>query len=708
MRRTTEEIIMKNLSLTNMRMITLLLGVGLGLITFGARRAEASAATGVAPQSGAVTCNLSCQVPNGGTMTMIEWSGGINGFTGEAFPGNSPRTFSFRLGYTSYIGPVRIDFGGRKFYRFDIGAGGNENLIWCYSYTGVAHPSFTDAFPPAGYMSIELEVDDFEHRNLRSISYLANSGDGYENRVYYTSPLSGITLPQSPSLPDQTMLDPAKWGNITYLLHWPYGEGTTITGLPTTAKGVFSTSVCSGIGAACDFSCQQPGAGTMTKIEWAGTITGITGNQTFQTSSPATFILRLGYIAAGKVPFQISDGTGNFYRFTLHPSSTEHLKWCYNYAGISTTFTDSFSAAAVVAVDLYVNDFVSRTLQRIVYTALSQAPITTQRIVYSSPTVTINLPSTPNLPAQADLSPAKWGNTTYELAWPVTGNTILGIPNISNGVFSTSVCPAVTLTLTPTEQAFAANGGTGTITISAPVDLAWIATNNAANFVTLTSPASGLGNSTLNFTVAANSSPTSRAGAITLNDQTFTVRQGAQFNDVPVGASFYTEIGKLSARGITQGCGAGRFCPETKVTREQMAVLIIRALHAPGYVPPAPTTQRFADVPLTHPFAAYIEELAARQITLGCGSGNYCPATNVTREQMAAFTIRALHAPGYTPPTPTSQRFADVPSANPFYAFIDEMAVRGITSGCGGGNYCPSQPITRAQMAAFLVRAFDL
>jgi hypothetical protein len=54
------------------------------------------------------------------------------------------------------------------------------------------------------------------------------------------------------------------------------------------------------------------------------------------------------------------------------------------------------------------------------------------------------------------------------------------------------------------------------------------------------------------------------------------------------------------------------------------------------------------------------------------------------------------------------QRFLDVPPANPFYGFIDEMAVRQITLGCSGGNYCPAAQVTRGQMAVFLVRAFGL
>jgi hypothetical protein len=101
--------------------------------------------------------------------------------------------------------------------------------------------------------------------------------------------------------------------------------------------------------------------------------------------------------------------------------------------------------------------------------------------------------------------------------------------------------------------------------------------------------------------------------------------------------------------------------------------------------------------------------MAELQITLGCGGGNYCPTSAVLREQMAAFMIRALHEPGYVPPVPGSQRFNDVPPDSVFYGYIEEMATRGITLGCSSNPplYCPSSAVTRDQMAAFLVRAFN-
>jgi hypothetical protein len=303
------------------------------------------------------------------------------------------------------------------------------------------------------------------------------------------------------------------------------------------------------------------------------------------------------------------------------------------------------------------------------------------------------------------------GALTITNANPVGGYTITitvkdncGATTTRSFMLTVSTCGA---SLSKTGQSFAANGGTGNFTVTIGSACTWTAVSNNPSFITIVSPqGQQAGTGTVSFNVGSHSNTTPRSGTITVAGQTFIVQQGAQFLDVPVGAPFYEEIGKLSAAGVTQGCGGGNYCPAPAVTREQMAVFLIRALG--DFNPPAPGAQRFADVPESNPFYAFIEQMAVRGITSGCGGGNYCPTANVTREQMAAFIIRALHDPGYVPPAPGAQRFADVPWTNPFYGHIEEMAVRAITLGCGGGNYCPTSDVTRGQMAAFLVRAFGL
>jgi uncharacterized delta-60 repeat protein len=259
--------------------------------------------------------------------------------------------------------------------------------------------------------------------------------------------------------------------------------------------------------------------------------------------------------------------------------------------------------------------------------------------------------------------------------------------------------------INPSYRSFPANGGNGSISVTAGSKCNWAAVSNAV-WITITGGAGGSGNGTVTYSVAANTGSTVRNGTVTIAGQTYTVYQGIPFADVPVSHPFYNEIGRLSARQVTLGCNATSYCPDDVVTRQQMAAFIIRALG--DFSPPPPAMQRFADVPPSNPFYNFIEQMAIRQITLGCSANMYCPSDPVLRDQMAAFIIRALHPPGYIPPTPAMQRFPDVPPTNPFYAHIEEMAVRQITLGCGGGNYCPSLEVTRGQMAAFLVRAFNL
>jgi hypothetical protein len=204
------------------------------------------------------------------------------------------------------------------------------------------------------------------------------------------------------------------------------------------------------------------------------------------------------------------------------------------------------------------------------------------------------------------------------------------------------------------------------------------------------------------------STSANRSGTITIAFQTFTVYQGAAFLDVPTSDPFYNDIGRLSARGVTVGCSSGNYCPNNPVTREQMAAFIIRSKGE--FTPVTPASQRFGDVPPSNTFYSFIDRLAALQITLGCTPDHlqYCPGDLVTREQMSAFLLRGLGE--FNPPTPGSQRFTDVPPPNIFYNFIDRLAVLQITLGCTPDHlmYCPNDAVTRAQMAAFLVRAFNL
>ncbi|HRI64426.1 MAG TPA: S-layer homology domain-containing protein [Polyangium sp.] len=118
---------------------------------------------------------------------------------------------------------------------------------------------------------------------------------------------------------------------------------------------------------------------------------------------------------------------------------------------------------------------------------------------------------------------------------------------------------------------------------------------------------------------------------------------------------------------------------------------------------PGPScTASFADI-CSSPHQADIDWLARQGLVNGCGNGNYCPNDVVTRGQMAVFLTNALKLPA------GPERFTD-DNGSPYEAAINAIAAAGVSSGCNtaGTEFCPTQPVTRAEMATFLVKAFKL
>jgi hypothetical protein len=189
----------------------------------------------------------------------------------------------------------------------------------------------------------------------------------------------------------------------------------------------------------------------------------------------------------------------------------------------------------------------------------------------------------------------------------------------------------------------------------------------------------------------------------------WTLHVGASFTDVSTTSSFYRFIETLLHKGVTGGCAADTYCPTASTTREQMAVFALVAKEGAGYNPPACAPPNlFQDVPETSPFCRFIEELANRGVVAGCGGANYCPTAAVTREQMAIFMLRTLDPTLNPPACVPPNLFLDVPESSAFCRWIEELANRGVVAGCGGGNYCPTDPVTREQMGVFISATFGL
>lgn len=163
-------------------------------------------------------------------------------------------------------------------------------------------------------------------------------------------------------------------------------------------------------------------------------------------------------------------------------------------------------------------------------------------------------------------------------------------------------------------------------------------------------------------------------------------------------------INVLVERGITTGCGQDKYCPESPVTRGQLAVVLLRAENGAMYTPPPATGDLFTDIPIDHMYAPWIEQLANDGVTSGCGNNNSCPDSVIDRAQLSVLLMRALLGP-YNP-LQAEGVFSDVPNNHWAVRYIEDMFNSGITAGCGSSNYCPQDKVSRAQLAVFVERAF--
>jgi hypothetical protein len=188
----------------------------------------------------------------------------------------------------------------------------------------------------------------------------------------------------------------------------------------------------------------------------------------------------------------------------------------------------------------------------------------------------------------------------------------------------------------------------------------------------------------------------------------WTLHIGESFADMPKTSGYYRFVETLLHKGVTGGCTATTYCPGNTTTRGQMAVFALAAKEGAGWSPvPCGTTPMFGDVPVGSPLCKFIEELVRRGVTSGCGGGNYCPNGAVARGPMAIFMLKTLD-PALDPPACGTPIFNDLPASSPYCKWVEELARRGVVSGCGGGSYCPANPVTRGQMAVFISATFGL
>ncbi len=171
-----------------------------------------------------------------------------------------------------------------------------------------------------------------------------------------------------------------------------------------------------------------------------------------------------------------------------------------------------------------------------------------------------------------------------------------------------------------------------------------------------------------------------------------TFSEPVPFTDIDA-SPFRAHIEWAYAAGITTGCAPDLFCPRQAVRRDEMATFLDRM-----FDPPDTDADWFDDdAGSTHEDA--INRIAEAGITLGCGPSAFCPSGTVTREQMAAFISRAA---GLS--EGAGRDYFSDDDGRTLEASDDLVAAAGVTAGCGSFRYCPTSPVLREQMVAFLHR----
>ena len=196
--------------------------------------------------------------------------------------------------------------------------------------------------------------------------------------------------------------------------------------------------------------------------------------------------------------------------------------------------------------------------------------------------------------------------------------------------------------------------------------------------------------------------PAVLAGALFASSAGPAAAQVRSYHDVPSGTYYSAAVSALDAQGVFDGTKCAGGGFCPDDPIDRKTMAVWIVRMLDGDDPLEITESRFDDVEGTSFHAPFIERMYHLSVTGGCGDGlDYCPDDSVSRAQMAAFLSRGYDLPGAPDPG-----FHDVVPGAWYAADVASLVASGITRGCGDGTvFCPDDPTTRAQMATFLHRA---
>ena len=181
---------------------------------------------------------------------------------------------------------------------------------------------------------------------------------------------------------------------------------------------------------------------------------------------------------------------------------------------------------------------------------------------------------------------------------------------------------------------------------------------------------------------------------------------GPAFEDVPRNNVHGNAIRCVGLWQVAKGRSAGLYAPEAPVTRAQMASFIARLIERSEGRLPAAPRGTFRDLPAGGAHNGAVEALAAAGIVRGTSGGVYAPERTVTRAQMASFLVRAFEYRTGADLPTAADAFAD-DSRSVHEQSINKAAAAGFTTGRADGRFAPTAAVRRDQMASFVTRVLD-
>lgn len=256
-------------------------------------------------------------------------------------------------------------------------------------------------------------------------------------------------------------------------------------------------------------------------------------------------------------------------------------------------------------------------------------------------------------------------------------------------------------------QTFPKEGGASIMTVTADLACTWWASSSTSAFP-ITGSATATGNGMITFNVSSNGQTLPRAGAVNIAGNLIQIIQNGTATSPP-----YSDVPldhpMVDHIALLKANAITTGCSSTAYcpdasTTRGQMAVFIIRSLVGTESFPFPSTPYFTDVPSAHPYFKYIQKMRQLGITAGCSPTQYCPDNVVTRGQMSVFLMRARMGENFT--FAQTPYFADVPVNHPYFKYIQKMKELGITVGCSASTYCPESQTLRSQMAVFIIRTF--